>query len=195
VSDLRDIIPGYREALEREENQRAAAFLGVTELICGVEVQPLTLIHLCRLQCVGSPFIVGGVPAPADIALFLWAVSPAYHPKARFRRWFFVRGLRDIEYEAAVTAINSYINAAFEDAPGSSKQGFSPSYWSGFASMIAVLSAEFGWSEAEILNMPLKRFWQYQRVIKARNNPKAVFSNRASERVRGEWLDSINNRN
>lgn len=192
MSDLRDIIPGYREALEQEELQRNAAFLGVTELICGVEVLPLTLTHLCRLQCVGSPFTCGGVPVPSDAAVLLWAVSPGYAPKAWFRRYLFTRGIRKIAFIDAVTGINAYMADSFIDAP-CGKEGFTPSYWSGFASIIGLLSSEFGWSEREILGMPVKRVWQYVRIAEKRNNPKAWFPNR-SHQVRAKWLEEMNYR-
>jgi hypothetical protein len=180
--------------LEQEELQRSVAFLGVTELICGVEVLPFSLAHLCRLQCVGSPFVSGGAHSPADVALFLWAVSPEYRPRSWFRRYLFVRKLRGIPFAEAVKGITDYLNEAFQDHTGGKSEGFSPSYWSGFASMVATLATEFHWSEADIMHMPLKRVWQYMRIVEKRHNPKAWFTN-PSSKIRIQWQDECHKRN
>ena len=194
MEDLRDIIPGLRDAVEREEFHRNTAFLGVTELICGVEVKPLTLAHLCRLQCVGSPFLCGGVPTLADVDAFLWAVSPEYNPKSRVQRFFFECRLW-MTYDAAIKGIQGYLDEAFLDGPSGGSAGYSPSYWSGFASIVGALASEFHWSEQQIMDMPLKRVCQYLRIAQKRNNPKASFSNRISFKVREEWMDKSNSKN
>ncbi len=195
MEDIRDILgPDYRQALDREELIRSAAFLGVTELIGGVEVMPLTLEHLCRLQCVGSPFVSGGTPLPQDVVLFLWAVSPDYDPKSRWRRYWFCRSVRKLNYAKAVEAINEYLNEAFEDAPAEQSLGFTAPYWSSYASIVALLAGEFGWTERAITQMPLKRIWQYVRIAKKRLNPQETFTNKHSERVRRLCLDRINSR-
>lgn len=189
MADLRDIVPGYRDALEREEFRRNAAFLGVSELICGVEVQPLTLEHVCRLQCVGNPFLCGGVPSVEDVAVFLWAVSPQYSPRSKWRRFWFIRSIRKLPFIPAVEAIRAYIEEAFEDTIGGEQGGFIKSDWSGFASLVATLASEFGWTEREIMQMPIKRVWQYARIIQKRHDPKAWFPSK-SGRIRQQWLDS-----
>ncbi len=195
MEDIRDILgPDYRQALDREELIRSAAFLGVTELICGVEVMPLTLEHLCRLQCVGSPFVSGGTPLPEDVAVFLWAVSPEYSQKARFKRYLFCRKVRGIKWAEGVEAINAYLNESFEDAPAEKSLGFSAPYWSSYASIVALLAGEFGWTERDIIRMPLKRIWQYVRIAKKQRNPDETFTNKHSERVRRLCLDRLNNR-
>lgn len=195
MEDLRDIIPGLRDAVEREEFHRNTAFLGVTELIYGVEVKPLTLAHLCRLQCVGSPFLCGGEPSAEDVAVFLWAVSTGYKTRAPIKRYFFARGLRKLAFVEAVKGIQGYLDEAFLDGPNGGSAGYSPSYWSGFASIVGALASEFHWSEQQIMDMPLKRVWQYLRIAQKRNNPKASFSNRISFKVRQDWLDASNSKN
>ena len=194
MADIRDELgPEYKAALDREALTRSAAFLGVTELIGGVEVQPLTLLHLCRLECVGSPFVKGGVPMPEDVALFLWAVSKEYDPKAWFKRWRFCRRVSKLSYAVMVANIREYLDEAFLDAPEGRGNGFTAPYWSSYAGIVANIAAEFGWSESEIVNMPLKRVWQYDRIAAKWNSSKADIRNKHSERVRRECLDRINN--
>lgn len=185
-------IPGYREAVEKETTAREASYLGVSELVCGVPLLPLTPRRFLILDIVGSPFVSGGNPTAADIALFLWACSPDYNPEkpSKFRRWLFIRRCRKLIVKDAVDGIRQYVTDALQDAPGSSGQS-GPASTSWISSIVDSLAREYGWSEAHILDMPLKRVFQYFRVITRRNNPKANFFN-PSDRVRGDWLRKIN---
>jgi len=57
--------------------------------------------------------------------------------------------------------------------------------------MVDSLAVEYGWSESAILNLPIKRVFQYQRRIALRRQPTATLFN-ASDRVRGKWLEELN---
>lgn len=88
-------FPGYAECVAREQKIRRAACFGLNEIICGLEVRPLTAAHVSLLTMLRSPFLCGytagelvgtaendfldGKPDLAnDIMLFLWIVSPMY---------------------------------------------------------------------------------------------------------------------
>lgn len=74
-------VPGYSEAVAKEQKLRDEPFTGLNEWINGVEVLPFNIRHLNLLESVRSPFIVGGRnPTPGDIAVFLWYVSPQWEP-------------------------------------------------------------------------------------------------------------------
>lgn len=195
MDDIRDIITGYREALEQEELLRNAAFLDVPELVGGVECQPFTLRHWCVLQCIGSPFVVGGVPSLEDVSKFLWSVNKRYNRNSKIRRYFFIKSTRKLQYFGTVRAIQDYLEKSFCDFPGGKTSGFTPAYWSCFANIISELAKEHGWDEQKIMDMPLKRIWQYIRVIRKRQNPNEVFSNTISGAVRQQWLNDGCKRN
>ncbi len=198
--DLLDQIPGYREALDRESQSRRGAFLGLPEIICGLSVLPLTLSHLLLLQFAGSPFILTGrTPTPGEIAQFLWIVSPQYDRvrelpadtwEFRRTRWRFLRSIRKLDYVSVCKSISVYVDESFQDSPGGSGENRIEHY-SGVASIVAAIAAELHWSEAEILRIPLKRIFQYQRCIIKRHDSKAIFFN-PSDRIRGEWLSMLN---
>ncbi len=184
---LFQIIPGYREAVERETTVREAAFLAVTETVCGVECLPLTPLHFSMLDCSASPFVRGGVPRPEDVSVFLWCVSPYYAPGAWLRRHLFARNTRGLDFEFSVNAIRDYIDDAFADAPGT-KGGPAVSYYSGTAAMVDLLGSQYGWHERDILRLPFKRIFQYARCIRQRHEDRPIFFNR-SDSVIAEWQE------
>ena len=49
-------FPGYAAAVERENLVRAAACLGLPEMVCGVECAPMTVEHSRLLALARSPF-------------------------------------------------------------------------------------------------------------------------------------------
>jgi hypothetical protein len=189
--DLLELIPGYREAVEAESAARDAAFLdGWPELVCDVELRPLTLVDMLALARMKSPFILGGSPSPQDVLLLLWhqryGPRPAFPPDQR-KRDKFMRGLAHLNFASAVRDIRRYVDDSFADAPGSSGDGTSVAPTSWGANLVSSLAREFGWSERDILDMPLKRAWQYWRCIQLNRNPGAIMFN-GSDRVRSAWL-------
>jgi hypothetical protein len=213
VSDpLLRLVPGLREACETEARLRDDAFLGAPEFICGIEVEPLTLDRFILLNAFGSPFICGGRPVRADdVALFLWVLSPQYSramavqralwPLSRqaARGWLlvsrciFVRRLRRLDAAQAIEAVQDYVDTALFDAPkGGSKRSGGLAYWSMFASIVLAIAAETGWTENAIRKMPVRRVWQYWRMVRVRKDPEAHVFNPLSGRVITEWQRSIN---
>lgn len=174
---------------------RNEAFLDVPEPIAGVKVLPFTLRHWCMLKCIESPFIMDAFPMPDDVAIFFWSVSPGYHPKAWIRKYFFTRSLKKRNRDELIHAAYSYLKDVFIDCPTGGSSGFSPPYWSAFANVISELASEYGWSEEHIMRMPLKRVWQYVRIVRQKQNPKETFSNTISGGVRQRWLDEGCKRN
>jgi hypothetical protein len=55
--------------------QYAAAVLPDRTRVSGVDLLPFTLGHLLALQRLGSPFVVGGDPSPADLVVALYVCS------------------------------------------------------------------------------------------------------------------------
>lgn len=189
---MTDTIPGYRDALDRESAIRDAAFIDLPESICGVQVKPLTIRLFITLDGIGSPFVRGAAVEAADVARFLWAVSPLYSATDTEARAKFVRQCRKIIGIDAADAIRAYLDEAFMDAPASSESaGEQAPFASWASSLVDFLANQYSWSEDEILDMPLKRAWQYVRRIQKRSNPSKTLFN-PSDKVRGDWLATIN---
>ena len=184
---LLEQIPGLRAAIEQEQLVRDSSFLELPESVCGFDVSPLTLRHVLALEAIGSPFICGGQPLPHDFAAFLLTVKPA----RGFARWNMLRRLGQVEYGQAFEEISGFIGDAMQDSPGGAEvQGDYVSYYSFGASFVDCLAKEYGWSEAAILDMPLKRLFQYLKVISRRNGETTFFN--PSDKVRGKWLAQLN---
>ena len=182
---LCDQIPGLREAIEAEQHIRDTSFLPLPESVCGFDVKPLTLRHVLTLGAVGSPFMRGGHPMPHDIGAFLIVVADW----KGFKRWCCLRKLGRVSFRDAVESVDSFVKESFQDSPSGTGEA-SASYYSFAASIVDVLGKEYGWSESEILDVPLKRIFQYLKAI-ARRNGETVFFN-PSDSVRSRWLDEVN---
>lgn len=208
---LLETIPGYREAVESEASARSEAFTGAPEMVCGVELLPMTPRHLLLLQATRSPFVVGGAVSSRDVGLFLWCLSPDYAAALRARNalspWAgrlalflfrrvqtrFLRRVRRLDAAEAIEGCRRIVREALLDGPGSRRAGWSPEYFSPVASLVSNLAEKYGWSEAAIIDTPFKRLFQYTRVLRAASDPKAIFFN-PSDSVRSAWLRERNAR-
>lgn len=215
-------IPGLAEAIEKEKTARDADFLNVSTSIGSFEVVPMTLRHLCLLRVMRSPFIAGGIPKPADVAAFLMVMSPEFKMSASNRqRRAFLRRCRhfmplpvpwlhtpramrryhrrsQIHIERAakiIDACRQFVRDTFEEVPPRpATVGFKPDYYSSAVSFCAALGREYGWSQSEVLNMPLRLVFQYNNEIREYRDPKAVMFN-PSDRIAAQWLAEKNRKN
>lgn len=212
-------IPGLADAVAHERLVRDAAFLPIRENIAGYEVLPMTVRHIAILSMANSPLLYGAIPSPAQLAQFLWAVSPQFSPDnvGAARRGFITRcreftpataptfffKLRKRSWELAnakklkraaeiIDACHKYVFEALQDKPPRARKvGVEPDYYSDACWFCATLAREFGWSEEAILNMPLKRVFQYINLIRRFHDPKALLFN-PSESVANAWIAEQN---
>lgn len=192
------VVPGYREAVEHENTLRDAAFLEVPETICGIEVLPMTPRHFILLDAIGCPCVRGGTTSAEEIARFLWIISPEFRT---VKTWFdrrvrarFVRRCRKINVAEADKQIETYIEEAFQDSPGAQSGAAKVLDWSWIAALVHQSAAHYHWSESDILNLPLKRLFQYSRICKREENPRAIFFN-PRDKARRAWLLQRNSGN
>ena len=183
-------IPGYKEAVERENDVRDNAFLGLNESVAGVEVKPLTPNMFLLLDGISSPFVCGGTPLPEDVAVALWIVSPRYRASDRKARNLFIRLSGKLDYITTRQAFYSYVSDSFIDSPGVSKSTRSATA-SWVASLVDILASEYSWTEERILSISLKRIFQYLKLIQLRHDPKATMFNKSDE-LRSKWLAEQN---
>lgn len=185
---LCDQIPGLREAIEAEQHIRDTSFLALPESVCGFDVKPLTLRHVLTLGAVGSPFMRGGHPMPHDVGAFMCIVGEW----SGFNRWRNLRKLGRLAFLDAVASVDSFVKESFQDSPGGSGvEGVS--YYSFAASIVDLFGREYGWREADILDAPVKRLFQYLKAISRRNGETVLFN--PSDRIRSQWMEKVNERN
>lgn len=181
-----DQIPGFKEAVNREQVNRELAFLPAPMPILGVPIRHFNARHHMLLAGCGNRFICGGIPRPEDVAMFLWFLSPDYRTEPGYREPFVEKKIKDLDYREAVLAILKYLDAVFQDW-GSGGGGNEKQFTAPIAAFIDVLAFEYGWTDEAILEMPLARVFQFLRRIQMRKNPRALLFNR-SERLVGEYL-------
>ncbi len=214
--DLLD-IPGYAAAVLKERVIRDAAFLGITESVGPFEVVPLTLRHWLILRLVKNPLLHGGTPSPLDVVNFLWLLSPDYSPtrgkrkfERRCRKIFFpprympvlnTKGARArhelrkekriAEAAKLVDAIRAFVNETMQDRPPVPQTlAFEADYFSDGAYFCAVFGREFGWSQEDVLNTPLKRLFQYLNEMKHYHRSPTPLMN-PSDSVKATWLRGV----
>lgn len=190
-SPVTGFAEAYRRAVEAETRIRESAYLDCPETICGIEVLPLSIRHLVILDYLGSPFVSGGQADAGDVAQFLWIVSPLFEWNAKEKRDKFTRGLRRLRFHDANQQIADYVAAAFADAPGNSGKN-EVAYVAWPAHLVHLFASEYGWDEKKVLGLPFRRAWQYWRCIAREHDPKRILFNPLSDRVKSDWLNSVN---
>jgi hypothetical protein len=182
-----DSIPGYAEAINRETVNRELAFMARPLPICGIPIRHLSPRHHILLVGCENRFMIGGFVRREDVAMFLWFLSPEYQLDRAARDRWLKRTLRGLDYQRATDEIREYIEAVIQDWPASTGAGNGKSYMAPVATLVDILASQYGWPDEVILEMPLRRIFQYTRAIECRLNPKAILFNRSDRHV-SEWL-------
>lgn len=195
-------IPAVREAIKRQtENQttsREKAFLGRSHMILSIRIRTMSVMDFSILSHLRSPFLTRTNPSLVDLSMFLWVLTAAHRwwrTSGRFlpgwceaiHAWLFAKRCRRLAPEQAALACFDYVDEMFADIPASantSSPGASVSCVAGWCGMMrSIMHCE---SEAEVLDMPLPKLFQYLRTAKQLNNPGALEGNRK--------VDGISNR-
>lgn len=167
IPDEKRDIPGYAEAVKRENDIRDAALLNLNTQICGVEIRQMTLRDWIVLDGIASQMFSAETPAMYDIARFLWLLSPKFQKRNRFARWCFVRSCRKLPYGECVAKIRRFIEDTFQDSPPSSGNAkWSPPQFSFAASVVHSIASAYHWPREIILSLPLKEIFQYKKIIR-----------------------------
>ena len=180
-------IPGLREAIKREARVRDTAFLDGLEIVCGVEVVPLSLRRLIWLEQSHNGFVVpwkfdDDSEAFAHAIHFLFMMRPNYAPPKSPKRSFwgdFVTGLKEMVFikrmakkdrGQVVDELNQWLADSFMDAPSAGAGEVKTVPYASYPAYVIDLFAEAGlpMSVSEILDMPLARLWQHWRVASRR---------------------------
>jgi hypothetical protein len=174
MSARAELIKGIYRAAEQDQLLRNHAYIG-TYKVAGIEVLPMTARHFAILLATRNPFVAGKRP-PNNIDAICLLKTVQAKP---FSLW-------DVDDVSLIDSVLDYIEETFMDAPGGGKRGSSKDepVASTLAWIVRALSAEYGWTEEQILNTSLQSIYQQARLIALSRNPKIKFS---SNRVRQAW--------
>lgn len=199
-------IPDYAQAVIQERLIRDSAFLNLPENVAGFDLRPMTLRDKLVLRIANSPLLTEKeTPSPNELAQFLWAMSVEYKPDKSARKRFlkrcrsFVPPARGLfhrrkcaaamaEATRVLMAAREYVKEATMDRPGNASSGFVPDYYSEVVFWLALV--EYRWTVAQVLDTPLKVLYQILNQ-KKESLPNSVMCNPLSDKVRAEWLASL----
>ena len=191
-----DTIPGVREAKAWEASKRTEAFLDAPRSLAGVEVVPLSLYRLAVLEAAGNAFVCGGAPSPEAVAVFLWVVSPGFSIQESPARGAFLWRLREsaefADLAGCVRQIREFLEEMFMDSPMGQRGGgggVSP-VTSSEAVFVDLFGDAYGWTDTQTMHTPLPKLYQLLRRITLRRDPRAVFGNRRSGKLKNDWLEA-----
>lgn len=201
-------LDGFVEAVASERLIRDAAFLVDRESIAGFEVFPMSLRHYLALRLLGNPILLGQEPDSLEqLAQFIWTVSVDFKTggqtewmrksglilpdtpwlrtnRAMLRwadRWLAAADLRT----RATTEAMQYAKDSLMDAPKGPAR-FHESYYSEACFWCSFMWRERQMIEEVVIEMPMKKLFQYYREAKERANGKAAMSN-PSDEIKAKW--------
>ena len=205
--DLEALVPGLAKARRAEQAARLRALLGRagTSRLLGREVVALTPRIALELRLAGNPCVEGMVGTWADMALFLWRLSPRFCRPAAWLRWRTVgrwerrrirRAVRRLKHFQASASIRAWVIQQLQDAPPrvttTEEAGAAtpPSGFTAEASIINWFADHYGWDADRALDTPFLLLWQCYRAFYA-SAGRPVPSMPPSERLVGAWFVSM----
>jgi hypothetical protein len=185
-----------------ETQRRTEAFIDLPRRVGPFWVRPPTALDLLVLEGIESPLLAEAVElvTSIDLELALWQLRPEAggwwarrrHALRCTTRYLAPGGEKRLC--ADLFDLVSLMREATADAGG--KRTGAPTRkplgtaW--LAPLVVNLAAETGWSEAEILRLPLARAWQYLRCLRARHAGKDYTDFSPSDRLKSEALAAFN---
>lgn len=176
-------IPGYVAAVQKETLIRNACFLPINETIEGFEVKPMTVRDYVTLRTINSPLLSGVTPSKNDVIAFLWLLSPKFNPIGGREKRRLMKPFKTMSIDQGaklVVGIRKYIEETFQDRPSSSGSGdkvFVKSYYADVCHMCATFAKHFGWDDELTLGKPVKRIFQYLKVLREQGGQKVAHFN------------------
>lgn len=211
MAGLHELIPGLAKAERDYQTLQIEGFLGVEDPIAGIEVLPFTPRMFLELDYAGNRCLgEDRSPHPLHVEQFLWRVSAGFD---RVRsdakvpgspRRLVVAAMAASGYVETVDEIHAYLYKAWAvkpqpivkarvNRPGARLPPKSAGTW--VSSLVDAVACQYGWTEAEILDCPFRRLWQYANRILERHVPEFAQICPEAMELRAQWLEEANRRN
>ena len=169
--------------LAGQDRRRSLAWLALpAPLLAGQPARPLTLRMLQELRLVECAFVTGRAALWGDVWVYAWRVHPCYYRPGSPRRYLdwpscalLRRRLRALAAQPgqpladAVAAVRAHLEAAFADLPAPpvdespEPSPLLPRHHLA-DSLLHWAASTYGWSTAEILDLPLAAVLQLRRA-------------------------------
>lgn len=198
----------------KEEERRTIDFLAGARPVSVFRLRPITAYDLLVLDGIGSP-LVGATPCattPEELAFFLWhqrepvrSWLPESWQAGRFsaycvKRYIAKDGKATGEFIHDLGCAVEFVAETFADSEVPQKIDLATGQPAGgralgtswLSTLIMRMACATGWSEPEIMSLPLGRLWQYLRDIRARENPGGTLAGNAADKHASDCLAEVN---
>lgn len=190
------------EARQKDREESGRIFLTVNVPLGKFWLAPLTLERYLFLEQVKSPFLgfckeEDLIPKKEDVLHFLWIMSPDFKPANKSGRWFAFRNyfLNWRRYALLIyQLIADEMEGDLENAESQPPETM-PAGW--VAQLIDGAASQYGWSEREILDLPINRAKAYMGAMAKRlmGEKSAPEFHRHADKVRHAYLKELNSLN
>lgn len=157
-----ELPAAIQQAIAENESNQAEAWLNFNDEIAGIEVTQMTIRQFFMLDGIESPYLNQGNPTPADLAVFIWILSPKYQPSKKARDKF-CEEIFSIPIEQATKDIERYLIKTFQDAETDGKD--EKRYCNYLTYLVDLFAREYGWSTEQILKIPMRQLYQLNTAI------------------------------
>jgi len=185
------------EARRKDSEEDGRLFLTVNVPVGRFWLTPLTLEKYLFLEQVHSPFLgfcdeENVIPTKGDVLHFLWIMNPNFKPEHRAGRRFAIRHyfIRWKKYANLIyEIISSEMEKEIEEAEGKTSDPAEPGW---MAQLIDGAASQYGWSERDILNIPVNRARAYMDAMSKRLAGEKVptFKHHA-DKVRHKYIKQL----
>ncbi len=188
------------EARTKDREETGRIFLTVNVPVGRFWLAPLTLERYLFLEQVKSPFLgfcteEEMIPTKEDVLQFLWIMNPNFRPSQRAGRWFAYRNYF-IRWRSYALKIYKLIAAELEAELEKPKDTSEEMGTTWIAALIDGAASQYGWSERDILNLPIQRAKKYMdAMVKRVGGGKSIEFNRHADKARHEYLGALNKLN
>lgn len=183
MRDFREKIPGWLDAVREERQCHDMAFAAPHDMVCGQPVRHMSLVDICRMTQIDSPFFGNKFPQ-----VLLFRLSPEvrraagelvayqhidYAPRRRFRFSHVRRKVERMPPDHLAAEVSGYISRTFWDTVNQTGHPRkNASHWSGIVDYVDLVGEEYGWTVDHTMNMPYRQLIQLVRRILYRRDPR-----------------------
>ena len=199
--DARLKIDGWSDAVRRESRSRDHAYALPFDHIGEIRVRHMTVRDVSIFTALRNRMLSDPFPSVEafqmnsivirDALEFVALIDYGYDIDNRKRFARTKKRAGKMPVKLLHSEIKRYIDETFLDTYSTKKHSKTDRYWSNTASVVDLFAGEYGWTEAETLDLPFRRALQYIRIISKRNNPKEP-SNNPSDKLVFDYLAQKN---
>ena len=181
--------PKLDAAKEQDRKDSQEVFLDAPEKVGSIWLCPLSIKKYLMLDAISHPFLSGDELTEEHIYTFCWVLSVDFTERNPQAYKNFKESLRMDNAEAFVIDVRLFFESQLNFSDSDSESTSQNSDWVGI--VIDLLASEYGWSEDQILNLPVKRALTYSKHIAHRKSGASLNWQQNADRVKAEFIEEM----